>query len=286
MTELRASIRAGWSLIKSLQTSLLLVTGLAGYMSARCPFTTWQTLAGVAGSLFLAVGGSTVLNMVYDRDIDAMMGRTCRRPLPAGTISVRDAKILGLVMSFLGVAWAFALSALYGAVVLAGVLFDTVVYTAWLKRRSAWSILWGGIAGGMPVLAGRALGLGVIDPVGLLLAAAVVCWIPTHIMTFSIRYQQDYQKAGVPTFPARYGVTTTRRIITLSSAGVAVTMGLAALLLGLDHRYLGILGILAAGLIAMAAVAMFRPSERLNFGLFKYASVYMLMSMLLVAAGA
>jgi protoheme IX farnesyltransferase len=70
-----------WSLIKSLQTGLLLLTGLAGYMSARCPVTTWQALLGLTGSLFLAVSGSTVLNMWYDRDIDAKMGRTAKGAL-------------------------------------------------------------------------------------------------------------------------------------------------------------------------------------------------------------
>ena len=89
----------------------------------------------------------------------------------------------------------------------------------------------------------------------------------------------------MPTFPSRYGVPATRRIITLSSMGVALAMAAASLLLGMDGRYLSILGILTAGLLGLAAVAMFRPSDRLNFGLFKYASVYMLTSMLLVAVG-
>ncbi len=74
-------------LIKSLQTGLLLVTGLTGYMSARCPVMTLHTFLGLAGSLFLAISGSTVLNMVLDRDIDARMARTANRPLPSGTSS-------------------------------------------------------------------------------------------------------------------------------------------------------------------------------------------------------
>ena len=77
----------------------------------------------------------------------------------------------------------------------AGLFFDVVVYTIWLKRRSAWSIVWGGVSGGMPVLAGRALGLGRIDEVGILLALAVLFWVPTHILTFNLRYYDDYQQA-------------------------------------------------------------------------------------------
>lgn len=280
---LRRKLRAGWSLIKSLQTGLLLITGLAGYMSARCPFTTWQMLAALVGSLFLAISGSTVLNMVFDRDIDLKMSRTCQRPLPTGAISAREATGLGLLLAVMGVAWAIAIQPLYGLIVLAGLFFDVVVYTIWLKRRTPWSIVWGGIAGGMPILAGRALGTGQVDAIGLLLTAAVLLWIPTHIMTFSIRYQDDYRAAGVPTFPSVWGVPATRVIIAMSSIGAALAVAVAAVLLGMNGGYLRLLGVLTAGLLGLATACVLRPSERLNFGLFKYASVYMLSSMALIA---
>jgi protoheme IX farnesyltransferase len=286
VTTLRGRLRAYWTLIKSLQTGLLLVTGLAGYMSSRCPVTTWQTLIAVTGSLFLAISGSTVLNMVYDRDIDQKMKRTCQRPLPAGLVTVREALLLGTGLSVVGVTWAAALSPLYGVVVFAGLFFDMAVYTVWLKRRTSWSIIWGGIAGGMPILAGRALGTGQIDGIGLLLALAVLLWIPTHIMTFSIRHREDYAKAGVPTFPSAYGIPVTRTIIALSSVGAAVAISIAAVGLGTNGGYLRLLGVLTAGLLGLAMTSMIRPSERAYFGLFKYASVYMLSSMLLVAGGA
>ncbi|MEJ2559869.1 MAG: UbiA family prenyltransferase, partial [Anaerolineae bacterium] len=137
-------LRAYWTLIKSLQTALLLITGLAGYMSARCPVTTWRTLLALAVSLFLAISGSTVLNMVYDRDIDAAMKRTARRPLPSGQVKVNETWLLGVSLSALGVGWAFILSPPYGTIVFAGLLFDVVVYTIWLKRRTPWSVIWGG----------------------------------------------------------------------------------------------------------------------------------------------
>ena len=92
-----------WPLIKSLQTGLLMTTGIAGYMSARCPVIYWSTLLGLAGSLFLAISGSTMLNMWYDQDIDAKMKRTCNRPLSAGKVSPQQVLRLGLVMSVMGV---------------------------------------------------------------------------------------------------------------------------------------------------------------------------------------
>jgi protoheme IX farnesyltransferase len=168
-------------------------------------------------------------------------------------------------------------------VVFLGVFVDFVIYTLWLKRRSPWSIVWGGIAGGMPVLAGRALGVGYLDPVGIWLALGVFFWIPTHIMTFNIRYAEDYRAAGVPTFPSIYGLTITRAVIALSSILAALSMGLAAVGLSVTWGTLRLLAVLSCGLFILAVTSMLRPSDRTNFGLFKYASLYMLSAMLLVA---
>ncbi len=239
-------------------------------------------MLGLAGSLFLAISGSTVLNMWYDRDIDAKMPRTCKRPLPSGKITSREALIFGLVISALGVGWALTMDLLYGAVVFAGLFFDVVIYTVWLKRRTAWSIVWGGISGGMPILAGRALGVGQLDWVGIALALAILFWIPTHILTFSMRYHKDYQAAGVPTFPSTYGFQTTRVIIAVSSVIAAVFMGVAAYGVGLTWGYLRLMAVLSTGLLLLAITSTVSPSERVNFGLFKYASLYMLSSMLLL----
>lgn len=275
-----------WPLIKSLQTGLLLATGLAGYSSCRCPVTHWTESLALAGSLFLAISGSTVLNMWYDRDIDARMQRTCWRPLPSGQIRPDDALRFGLILSILGVGWAVSLSPLFGAVVFAGWFFDVVIYTLWLKRRTAWSIVWGGISGGMPVLAGRVLATGQIDWIGGMLALAVLFWIPTHILTFSMRYHADYQAAGIPTFPSTYGFAATRAATAVSSVAAALAMAVAALGVGMTGGYLRLMGVLSGGLLLLAVSSTLRPSDRLNFGLFKYASVYMLSAMLLLIAGA
>lgn len=279
-------LRDYWGLIKSLQTGLLLITGLAAYLSAQSPVTTWGTVFAVTATLLLAISGSTVLNMVYDRDIDARMQRACLRPLPAGKVSVREAVLLGVILSLAGVGGALWMSPLYGTIVFAGMFFDVVVYTVWLKRRTPYSILIGGLSGGMPALAGRAFAIGGIDPIGILLSLAVLLWIPTHIMTFNIKYAADYARAGVPTLPSVYGIQTTRFIITLSSLGAAIAIVAAALGIGMTWGYLRFLLVLSLGLLGLAVASMVRPSERVNLGLFKYASVYMLGSMLLLAAEA
>jgi protoheme IX farnesyltransferase len=282
---LRNKFRVYWPLIKSLQTGLLLLTGLAGFMTARCPVYNLYVIVGLIGSLFLAVSGSTILNMVYDCDIDKKMKRTKKRPLASGEISLKEALILGLIVSFIGIVWALSLSLLYGVVVFSGLFIDVVIYTIWLKRRTAWSIVWGGISGGMPILAGRVLGLGTIDIIGVLLAVSILLWIPTHILTFSIKYSKDYSRAGVPTFPSKYGNKNTRVIIALSSLGAALAIGLGAIALGLSWGYLRILAILTIGIVSLAFTSIFKPSEKINFSLFKFASVYMMASMLILVFG-
>jgi protoheme IX farnesyltransferase len=275
--------RLYWSLIKSPQTFLLVLTGLAGFMSSRCPWLNFSTAMAVTGTLFLSVSGGTIINMWYDRDIDARMKRTCWRPLPAGKISPKEALILGLVLSFTGVIWALTLDYLYGLIICGGLIFNVLIYTIWLKRRTPWSIIWGGIAGGMPVLAGRALGTGEVEWVGIMMSLAILFWIPTHILTFSIRYQDEYRQAGIPTIPTRYGVKVTHRIISVSSMLAALTLALAAVGINLEAGKMRLLAVLSAGLLLLAGASMVKPSDRLNFGLFKYASFYMLFAMILIA---
>jgi protoheme IX farnesyltransferase len=277
-----AKLHNYWLLTKSLQTALLLLTGISGYMSTRCPVVTWQTLVALTGSLYLAIAGSTVLNMVHDRDIDSRMQRTCRRPLPAGLASGREAVILGSLMVTVGRVVAFMLSPLFGLIVATGVFIDIVIYTVWLKRRTPWAIVWGGIAGGMPILAGRVLGLGSIDWIGIMLGVSVLLWIPVHIMTISMRHYEDYERANLPTFPSRYGFRGTRIAIAFFCLLAAAAMAAALLGMGMAWGYLRVLAILGIGLVLLAAVSLSRPSPRWNFGLFKYASAFMLSAMVLI----
>jgi len=282
MKSIAAKFRLYWPLVKGLQTGLLLATGLAGYMSARCPVFNLGMILGLSGSLFMSISGSTVLNMWWDRDIDAKMRRTQKRPTSSGNATPKEVLRLGLILSVLGVGWAVALDALYGLVVFAGLFFDVVIYSMWLKRRTCWGIVWGGISGAMPILAGRVLGLGSIDWIGVTLALGVLFWIPTHTLTFSMKFFDDYQAAGVPTFPSTYGFAFTRTTIAVSSVLAALAMGAAAFGIGMAWGFLRLLGVLSAGLLMLAFAITFRPSDRINFSLFKYASIYMLAAMILV----
>jgi protoheme IX farnesyltransferase len=271
-----------WTLIKPLQTGLLLATGVAGYMSAHSPSNV-PLLMVMSVSLFLAIGGSTIMNMWHDHDIDSKMKRTQARPAASGALSQAEVLCAGIVISLMGIGGSLAIDRLYGVVVFAGWFFDVVIYTLWLKRRTCWSILWGGISGAMPILAGRVLSVGEVDMIGLLLAGAVLFWIPTHILTFSIKYAADYKTAGVPTFISTYGLETTRAVIALSSMIAAASMGVAGVMIGVQAGILRLLVVLSSGLLLLSFTTMFRPSEQINFSLFKYASLYMLISMILLS---
>ena len=286
MPDFRNTLKRYFPLIKILQTGLLLATGMAGYMSARCPVMHLGAMTQLTLSLFFAISGSTVLNMVYDRDIDACMERTRHRPLPSGEVTVRAALVFGIGLSVVGIGWALLIDLLFGTVVFAGLFFDVAIYTILLKRRTAWSVVWGGISGGMPILAGRALAVGQIDWIGIALMLAVLFWIPTHIMTFNMRHKEDYARAGIPTFSSTYGDNLTRTIIAISSILAVLAIGSAAYGIQMTWGCLRVLAVLSIGLFSLAASSLLRPSWRLNFGLFKYASIFMLSSMLLMSFGA
>ncbi len=274
-----------WALLKFRQTALLLVTGLAGYLSGQGRFARPTETLWMAAGLLFAIAGCTALNMVLDRDLDARMARTAGRPLPTGRLRLDQATVLGVILSLLGLSLSFTLNWRFGAVVAVGFAFDLLVYTALLKRRSALSIVFGGVAGGMPILAGRVLAIGRVDLVGLLLAASVLFWIPSHILTLSLHYEEDYRQAGIPTWPAVYGPRATRLFIAASGLLNALALGTSAVLLRLHPMPLAVLLAMSLALVGLAFLLIFYPDERRNWLLFKAASLYMLCSSVLLALG-
>lgn len=274
------------ALTKPLQTLLLVVTGVCAYALSLPGAMRWGEFAAATLALASSIAGCTVLNMVLDRDIDARMGRTARRPLPAGTIGTRQALVFGLVLSVPALALAWMLSPLFGLFVSLGFGVDLGVYTLWLKRRTPLSILWGGISGGMPALAGRSLALGYVDLVGILLAMGVLLWIPAHILTLATHYAKEYRLAGVPVWPNVYGPSATRRVVAVATFLDVVVLALAGWLLQVHPIALGALFVLGAGLAGLSLALLVHPSARLNWVLFKFASLYMLGAFVSLTIGA
>lgn len=277
---------AYWALIKGRQTLLLLATAVTGYLSAR-PQSGWPLEAGLMlFSLLAAISGTTSLNMVLDRDVDARMERTADRPLPRGTLPVTKAAVFGGILVSTGLGLALWMSGVFGMVIAAGVVLDLLVYTLWLKRRSPWSIIFGGMSGGMPILAGRALVTGRVDGLGLLLALSVLTWIPAHVMTLSMKYADDYRAARIPTWPTVRGFRSARQFIAGANALCLVALVWSGWLLRICPFSLALLGLSGTVMLGLSIRSIGKPTARLNDVLFRAASVHMLGSMILITLGA
>ena len=158
---------------------LLLLTTITTMYVAGNPSVALVAVTVVGG--FLSAGGAGAFNHWYDRDIDAAMGRTASRPVPAGRISPRAALIYAFALQIASFAllWA-AVNLLAACLALAGFVWYTLVYTVWLKRRSPQNIVIGGAAGAVPPLVGWAAVTGSVAPDALYLFAIVFYWTPPH----------------------------------------------------------------------------------------------------------
>jgi len=281
-----AKLSGFWSLTKSKQTMLLLVTGACGYIITTPHAMNWRELILGVIALYLTISGCTALNMVFDSDIDAKMSRTANRPLPRGTIRLLEAYVFGFLLSCTGFWVAWNLNSVFGLIVTIGFLIDLFVYTLWLKRLTPFSILWGGISGGMPAMAGRVLALGHVDIIGVLFALSIILWIPSHILTLIMYHAKDYEKARIPVWPNQYGLTATRRLIAAATLLNAVVFTASGLLLGIHRTAMLCLVLLSMLITGVAVWCALSPHERHDFLLFKAASLYMLFSFALLTAGA
>ena len=158
----------------------------------------WLVLATLVGGT-LAAGSANAFNMWFDRDIDAIMLRTQARPLVTGVLSARESLVFSWVVGVIAVAFLWLTTNWVAAALAAGAIaFYVLVYTMVLKRRTPQNIVWGGIAGCMPVLIGWAAVTGTLSWEALILFGVVFLWTPPHYWPLSMRYRDDYRAAGVP----------------------------------------------------------------------------------------
>ncbi len=210
-----ASARDLFALTKPRVMSLVVFTGLCGLLAA--PVTVHPVL-GFAAVLCIALGAGAAgaLNQWYEADLDAKMKRTARRPLPAGRMDRQTALHFGVGLSvFSVILMDLAANHLAAAILALSILFYVIVYTVWLKRRTAQNIVIGGAAGAFPPLIGWVAATGDVSALPLLLFAIIFLWTPPHFWALSLFVKSDYANAGVPMLPVVAGVTTTRRHIAL-----------------------------------------------------------------------
>jgi protoheme IX farnesyltransferase len=220
------SVRAYFLLTKPRIIELLLVTTVPTmFIAARGVPSPWLMAATLFGGA-LSAASANVLNCYLDRDIDALMRRTARRPLPAHRVDPGDALRFGLVLGVAGFVWLWATVNLLSAVLAtSAILFYVFVYTLGLKRRSTQNIVIGGAAGAVPVLVGWSAVTGRVGLPALVLFAIIFYWTPPHFWALSLRYRDDYAAAGVPMLPVVRGAReTSTQILYYTVLLVAVTL--------------------------------------------------------------
>jgi heme o synthase len=225
----------------------------------------------------LAAGSANAFNMYVDRDIDAIMRRTCLRPVPAGRVRPSQAVVFGVVTGTLSVAvMALGVNLLAATLSTAGIIFYVGVYTLWLKRSTPQNIVIGGAAGAVPPLVGWAAATGRIEPAAVALFAIVFLWTPPHFWALALGKADDYRAAGVPMLPVVRGDAETRRQIFLYS--LVLTAATLALYVPL-HTLGPVYAIAAAALdavfvgLAWAVLTVRRPG--LEMALFGYSILYL-----------
>lgn len=167
---------------------------------------------------YLSAGGANALNMYIDRDIDALMHRTSQRPLVTGVVTPREGLVFGLTLAVVSTVWfAVLVNPLSAALSLGALLFYVVVYTLWLKRRTAQNIVWGGIAGCMPVFIGWSAVTGSVSWAAVVLFLVIFFWTPPHYWPLSMKVKEDYARVGVPMLPVVASNTVVARQIVLYS---------------------------------------------------------------------
>ena len=272
----RQSARAYFLLTKPRIIELLLVTTVPTmFIAARGVPSPWLMAATLFGGA-LSAASANVLNCYLDRDIDALMRRTARRPLPAHRVDPADALRFGLVLGVAGFVWLWAtVNLLSAALATAAILFYVFVYTLGLKRRSTQNIVIGGAAGAVPVLVGWAAVTGRVDLPALVLFAIIFYWTPPHFWALSLRFKDDYAAAGVPMLPVVRGAReTSTQILYYTVLLVAVT-----LLLG-PAGHMGALYLAAA--VALGGAFIWRALElrrdltgRRAIRLFSFSNTYL-----------
>jgi protoheme IX farnesyltransferase len=213
----------------------------------------------------IAAGGAGALNHVLDRDLDARMPRTARRPLPSGRIRhVWHVVALGLGLVGIGVSLAFwRLNPLVAVHVFLGAFTYVVVYTVWLKRRSWLNVVVGGLAGSFAVLAGGSAARPELCLPPVLFALVLFFWSPSHFWSLAIAYKQDYAGARIPMLPVVKGERGAVRGILLNTAGLLAASVLPFFLGILGWAYLLVGVLLGGGLLVRQNLALAaHPTDR------------------------
>ncbi|MEX2275668.1 MAG: heme o synthase [Actinomycetota bacterium] len=270
------TVTAYWQLTKPRIIVLLLITTVpAMILAQRGMPSPWLILATLIGGA-IAAGSANSINCYLDRDIDEIMKRTRRRPLPAHRVTPQAALTFGFVLGaisflFLGI----TTNVLAASLALSAIAFYVFVYTMWLKRTSTQNIVIGGAAGAAPALVGWAAVTGAVGLPAWILFAIVFVWTPPHFWALAMKYSGDYAAAGVPMLPSVRGPDETRKQILLYSLVLFAT-SLLLVPFGQMGPFYVATAVVLGGVFVYKALQLFRDATpALAMRLFKYSIVYL-----------
>ena len=221
-----------FALLKPRVMSLVIFTALVGLLVAPVSV---HPIVGLCSILFIAVGAgaSGALNMWWDADIDAVMKRTAKRPVPSGRVTAEEALAIGLALSVMAVIFlALAANFLAAGLLAFTIFFYAVIYTMWLKRWTPQNIVIGGAAGAFPPMIGWAVATGGVSIESVLMFALIFMWTPPHFWALALFMKSDYDKAKVPMLTVTHGRRVTRNhilVYTLLLAPVAIGLGFTSI---------------------------------------------------------
>jgi heme o synthase len=266
-------------------TSMLAATRFDGTPNAAWDISGWKLLFLIISGSLSSMGASAI-NQFYDKNIDNLMGRTSKRPIPSGRLKANSVLIYGLALCVISVilAW-FTLNPMATFMIGLGIFFYVVIYTMLLKRRTVWNIVIGGFAGSAAAMAGWATTTNSIDVLGFLVGWIVFMWTPPHFWCLAIKQREEYSKAKVPMLPVIYGNQVTAKYIFINSL-ILIPYSLSLYFFGLGILYVGVAAVSGSLMTLYHYKLLKNPTPELAWKAYKVTAPYLVIIFVAIALDA
>jgi heme o synthase len=266
-------------------TSMLAATRFDGTPNAAWDISGWKLLFLIISGSLSSMGASAI-NQFYDKNIDNLMGRTSKRPIPSGRLKANSVLIYGLALCVISVilAW-FTLNPMATFMIGLGIFFYVVIYTMLLKRRTVWNIVIGGFAGSAAAMAGWATTTNSIDVLGFLVGWIVFMWTPPHFWCLAIKQREEYSKAKVPMLPVIYGNQVTAKYIFINSL-ILIPYSLSLYFFGLGILYVGVAAVSGSLMSLYHYKLLKNPTPELAWKAYKVTAPYLVIIFVAIALDA
>jgi len=227
----------------------------------------------IAGSF--ASAGSSALNHYYDRDIDPIMSRTSKRPIPSGRMKQEYVLLYGIAVSVFAILYSiFFINYISTLFIFLGIFFYVIIYTVWLKRRNPSNIVIGGFAGSAASMAGWSAATNSIDITGFLIGMLVFIWTPSHFWCLAMKIKEDYEAANVPMLPVRLGMKKTSQYIFFNTM-ILVPYSIMLYMFGLGLVYLGIASLFGTLMLLSHYKLTQNPTQQTAWKAYKITAPYL-----------